>query len=44
MGFKNFIGEVIVKDLDMSPDTFSNSDVPTAEIYKGKIYTLYQNT
>lgn len=40
MGFKNFIGEVIVKDLDMSPDTFSNSDVPTTEIYKGKIYTL----
>lgn len=40
MGFKKFIGEVIVRDLDMDTDTFSNSDVPTTEIYKGKIYTI----
>ena len=40
MGFKKLIGEVIVRDLDMDTDTFSNSDVPTTEIYKGKIYTL----
>ena len=43
MGFKKFIGEVIVRDLDLSPDTFSNSDVPTTEIYKGKIYSLYMS-
>lgn len=43
MGFKKFIGEVIVRDLDMDATTFSNSDVPTTEIYKGKIYSLYMS-